>query len=169
MLYRVNENVRPNAWRYGYGFQNVNAINQTVAYGPELLVDGDMEAATTAAWIANSGAVLTKETTTPHGGLRCLRVKALLGDAGAQARQDILTIGKTYRFTGWARTDGVADKALVFHGGASVDVATTTAWTKFDFTATAASAQCLLGSRKATADSDYYCEFDNVSVKELVA
>jgi hypothetical protein len=127
-----------------------------------------MEAADTSAWIANSGAVLSKETTDPHSGLRCLRVKALNGDAAAQARQNaVLVSGKTYRFTGWARIDSVADDAKIYAGSNVVAVTTSTTWTWFDKTLTADNTFAMFGVSYVAADADAYAEFDDVSVQEV--
>jgi hypothetical protein len=75
--------------------------------GAELLVDGDMEAVGVSAWTPNADAVLTKETTNPHGGSQVLRI-ARDGTNNPNARQVILEFGKRYRFNGYARSDGNA-------------------------------------------------------------
>lgn len=83
----------------------------------ELLVDGDMEAADTSAWVSVLSTV-TKETSNPHGGNRVLRV-VKLGSGGRAEQVGILIAGKTYRVHGWARGDGVSTAPSVRVGGGS--------------------------------------------------
>jgi hypothetical protein len=68
--------------------------------GIELLVDGDQEAPTTAAYSAYNNANLTKDTVDPHSGTQCLKV-AYDGTSFPGARQFVTVSGKTYRSAGW--------------------------------------------------------------------
>lgn len=103
---------------------------------PQLLVDGDMEAAGTGAWTAfGSGATLTKETGSPapHGGAQWLKVMGPTASSVA-AQQTIQTIGKTYRVVGWATSDG-AVLPRILDGSTFLWTGTTsTAWQPFDVT-----------------------------------
>lgn len=71
----------------------------------QLLADGDMEKSGVTDWTAGSGATLTKESGGAQDGKLVLRVADT--DWAAAIQSDILTIGKTYRATGWLRTSGV--------------------------------------------------------------
>jgi len=83
--------------------------------GPNILVDGDMEAAGVGAWIAGSSAVLTKGTPALFDGLQKMRV-GYGGSSNPSARQDVLSIGSTYRVTGCAESDGTAVPRLYVIG-----------------------------------------------------
>jgi hypothetical protein len=123
------------------------------------------------AWTPNSGAVLTKEVGSPgSSGDLVLRVTTLSGDSQAQARQDVLTAGKTYRVSGWARTDGAAGvEAEVFIGGVNAGtVSSSNTWAYFEKTATAGSATFLLNTKFLAATSDAWTEWDNISVREVI-
>lgn len=72
----------------------------------DLMIDGNMEAPDTSAYIVPAFGVLTKDTTNPHSGTRCLRI-AYQGNAIAYARQsNKFTVGNQYILTGWMRSDG---------------------------------------------------------------
>lgn len=131
--------------------------------GSEELTDGDMEAATTAAWSAANTAVLSKQTTNPHGGNRLLRV-AYGSQANPIAGQTILTIGKRYRLTGYARGDGTTAPIIrmggvnIFTGGTETDWITVSQ--EFEATATT----IYIGSNGAGGG---YSEWDDVSITEV--
>lgn len=67
---------------------------QTIATAEMLnqATDGNMEAEGTNAYEAVNNATLTKETGTPHGGQRCLRVRAESGKSYGGAKQVITTL-----------------------------------------------------------------------------
>jgi len=92
----------------------------------ELLVDADCEAVGVGDWTAGLGGVPTKETGTPHGGVRCLRVT----DAGeGYAYQTILTVGAAYRASSWIRTDGICT-STAYCGGTALGDNATAAWSR---------------------------------------
>ena len=71
----------------------------------EVLVDGNMEDPGVGYWTQYLGTA-TKETVDPHGGTYWLKFTASAG--GAILYQSVVTVGKRYRFTGWAKSDGNA-------------------------------------------------------------
>lgn len=113
--------VDPSAW-------NPSLVRNCILYGgaylearatrgaQPVLVDGDMEAADTAAWAAYNSAALSKQVGSPGGvGSRVLRVTE-----GAvnfpYAGQDVFTVGNRYRLKpgGYGRSDGVLQACLGF-------------------------------------------------------
>ena len=70
-----------------------------------VIVDGDMEAAGTGSWTAVNDAILTKTTEGVQQGSQALRI-TYDGTSNPFAYQDILTVGKYYKITGFARGDG---------------------------------------------------------------
>ena len=125
-----------------------------------LLVDGDMEFPTTSAWSAGNGATLTKPTTDPVSGTKNLRVTRA-GDWG-DARQTILTIGKSYRAVGWYRSDGTT-VAEVLDTNASLGQTSSTTWVKLDVTFVATGTIF----RLAKNNTGSYAEFDDWQVTPL--
>jgi hypothetical protein len=114
---------------------------------------------TAGSWTA-SGATVSKQTNSPHGGRQVLRV------AGAQyaaSYQTVLTIGKRYRMRGWARGDGgsgqpaIGGLATAFYG------TTSNVWQYFDITSVAVSESLVLYQ---WANATAYAEFDDISVTE---
>jgi hypothetical protein len=128
-------------------------------YNPtNLFTDGDMETAGVAAWTAGGGATLTKQTTDPHGGTQCLRVAG----SGGYARQVILTGGRTYLVTGWARSDGTAVPGVSIQTTPPFPHWTgtnSTSWQYFSFVVTAVGTAVDLNMDASAG----YVEFDNVS------
>jgi len=133
----------------------------------ELLADNDMETAGTAAWTVGNSATLTKETGTRTGGSGTQILQVEHGGASnPYAKQTILTIGKTYRITGWARGNGTANPR--FQDGSSVHWTGTssTDWQEFDVIFTSAGLIATL--QTVTNTITEYSEFDDVSVKLVV-
>lgn len=130
----------------------------------QLLLDGDMEKAGTSDWTATR-ATLTKETGSAEDGSRILRVTATAGTPVSQ--QAILTVGKTYRVTGWARSDGNIPPRI--GDGADGDRfwlgTTSTSWQHFDGTGVAGHADITLNGLGGVATN--YIEFDDVFVTEV--
>lgn len=102
--------------------------------GTQLLTDGDMEAVGVTAWTAFN-CNLTKETGTRTGGTgtKVLRLTST-GVSAAAYQSASVTVGKTYRITGWARSvDGVGQPYLDWVGGAASWIGTvSTSWQYFD-------------------------------------
>ena len=128
---------------------------------PNELTDGDMEASGVTAWTAGGGATLSKQTTNPKEGNQVIRI--VRTGFNSHAAQLILTIGKMYRITGWARGDGtniptVYDTGALWTGGVSTD------WQYFDKTFTAAGATLYI---RTAATVGNYSEFDDIQVIDL--
>jgi hypothetical protein len=133
----------------------------------EVLVDGSMEAVDTSAWTAVLGATLTKEAGTPHSGTQCLRV-AYGGTNHPIAKQICLTVGNTYRVTGWARGDGNA-KPYFYLGVTSSPQwmgTTSTDWQYFDFISPAYLTNYIYLQSYYTGGA-CYCEWDDIQISEV--
>lgn len=133
-------------------------------YGAELLNDGDMEAAGTAAWTGSGAPVLSKQVGAALAGDQVLRI-ARNASNSPSAYQAVLTQGHRYRIKGWARGDGTYLPRVYVDGTYQWTGTVATTWQWFDFvltTATAATA-VYLGSNMTAAG---YVEYDNVSVTE---
>ncbi|NIA02252.1 MAG: hypothetical protein GWP15_02620 [Nitrospirae bacterium] len=130
----------------------------------ELLVDGDMENAGVASWIQSVAGTITKETGAVEDGTQVLRI-AYLSTPNPQYYQVPLTVGKTYRVTGWARGDGTASPRIL-DGTASINWAGTTSssWQYFDVTGVATTTSLILRTMTTGAS---YAEFDDVLVTEV--
>jgi hypothetical protein len=132
--------------------------------GAEVMVDGDMEAATTAAYVAGNAATLTKETGTRTGGsgTKVLRVTRSVSNTPF-AEQNDLIIGKSYEVSAWARSDGNATPRLGL-GTTPFTGTTSTDWQQLGGVAIADSTQLSLQS--VTSTGNEYTEWDDVSVTE---
>ncbi len=131
----------------------------------ELLVDGDMENAGVGDWTVLGNANLTKQTINPKEGSQVMRI-AYNDSTNPSAYQIILTVGKRYRVTGYARSDGVKDPAVINGGVILKSLNTSTSWQYFDVTFVAISTSLII---RATTTSTSYAEFDDVSVKEVTS
>lgn len=134
-----------------------------VRQSANILSDPDVEASNLDAWSVGNLATLTKSSTLPYQGTYCLQV-AFNAVASPYAAQFILTVGKRYRVTGYARGDGVRaplvqDGAVVLWTGTAVNT-----WQAFsaDFTATTTAIRFY-----SNAVAAGYCEFDALSVVEF--
>jgi hypothetical protein len=132
-------------------------------YAPELIVDGNMEAAGTAAWLSGT-ATLTKETGNVLAGKQVLRIAYNASGIG-YAGQAVCVPGKRYRITGWVRSDGGAiprigeNPTFVWVGTAS------TTWQYFDVIASFVYGQPRFYSYPVAAGQ--YTEWDKISCKEI--
>ena len=171
MLYSVDRNLRPNCIRYGYGEESLdNAIRQGLRLGGNLLVDGNMEAANTSAWTAARSATLSKESGGCCDGKQVLRV-AYGGLVNPSATQDVLTLGKVYRISGWARSDGSGEPYVVVSGGPEEILwqgGTSGLWKRFDVI-TSPIATVTLVKLYNVGGEGTYVEYDNVAAQEVVA
>ncbi len=131
-----------------------------------LLTDGDMEAGGVGDWGVSQNPLLTKETGTRTGGSGTQILKVAYIDTGSPtARQAIISVGKNYRVTGWAKGDGsVAPQVL--DSGATINWTGTssTSWQKFDIVSAAGGTSLLL--RSLAVGVGEFCEFDDVSIVE---
>jgi hypothetical protein len=113
-------------------------------------------------WDPGNSGLLSKSTVAPHGGSQSLRI-TYNGSTQPNTRQTILTVGKSYRVTGWARGDGGSAYPTVRHGGTLIWTGTTSnTWQAFDEVFTTGATQFRLYNNVATG----YVEFDDLSVTE---
>lgn len=129
-----------------------------------VLVDGDMEAATTSDWTAVNNATLSKQTGTPHGGTRVLRV-AYNGTANPAAAQNTLIVGAVYRIKGWVRSGGTGIPRVMCGSAATAWQGTnSTSWQEVNIERTAAGNTYFYLYNIASGAS--YCEFDDFVVTQ---
>lgn len=145
-------------------FDDVTVSLDTHVRTGELLLDGNMETSGTATWIPGSHVILSKETGAPHGGSQVIRLTTVAG-GNAVGGQLILTLGKTYRATGYARSDSASSTTpgIYLTAGGAIWIGTTSAsWQPFDFTFKPGSSIFYLFGA-----GSQYVEFDDVSVTEV--
>jgi hypothetical protein len=123
---------------------------------PNLLSDGDMEAFGASAWGIAGGATLSKQGSA-HAGKQCLRVYHPTNHAGAS--QAVLTTGKQYHVTGWARSDGVGLPRVYANNTIMWTGTTSTAWQYIDGIGIADGSAAGLWKIGA---NDSYVEFDDI-------
>ena len=145
--------------------RTIGSAGQWTVLGPELVTDGDMELAGTANWSSSRGAILSKQTTTPFEGTRCLRVAYGL-QTNYRCLQNLgLTVGQTYRFSVRARSDGFEVPYIADNPGDGFGVGTTsTSWQLLTADIVAASVYVWLGV-VGHAPAGSYVEFDLCSVR----
>jgi hypothetical protein len=151
-------------------FDDVTVTPDTSIRPGELLQDADMEAAGTGVWSTGNIASISKQSTSPHGGSQVLRVQVGGANGSPITYQPLLT-GKTYRVTGYARSDGTATPK-VDDGGGNVKWSGTTStnWQAFDVTFVQSStlvASGILFHTQGTPSSSDYTEWDDLSVTEV--
>ena len=128
-----------------------------------VVVDGNMEKVGVGDWTATNNPTITKEITDPKRGTRNIKI-AYNGSNLPSVYQSILTAGKTYRYTGWARSDGTwLPKIYV---GVYLECATISGdWEYFDFTNTPTGPLFYLGNNIMGAG---YSEWDDIRVEEVL-
>jgi len=152
---------------------NTGLYPQAVAFPADPFVDGDCELPGTANWVALNAAI-SKDTTQPYQGSRCLRVvqSGPGGTFGAvrQAVAAIVTVGNTYRLTGAARSvDGAAAPQLVGGSGTVIWEGTnSTAWQTYDLVWQSAVDATLYWGRKDNTVARTF-EFDSLTCTPLNA
>jgi hypothetical protein len=165
--YAVNRNVRPNVVWYGYGGESLdNAIRQGLALGPELLTDGDMEAAGTAAW-GSTGLTLTKDTTIKYSGAQSMKCAKSAAGTGSLYSNDTITIGKVYCISGQVKSDGTSKGRISQLGVSAFDSTTGGSWESFSVDVVATVVQPLFQTVDGTTGN--FVHWDNISIKEVVA
>ena len=127
-----------------------------------LLTDGNMEAATTAAWTAGASATLTKETGTPHGGSRVLRIARNAVNNPYAYEAAVISSGVWYRLQGWARSDGNAVPAVYDPVSVIWTGTTSTDWQPFDLTFLSAGTTVSILSTTSTGTE--YTEWDDLTL-----
>lgn len=97
--------------------------------------DGDMQALDCSAWTSSGQAILTKNTASPHDGVRYLNIAAGGYYSYAYAYQPgILVVGRIYRCRGWARGDGVRAPVIYLYNTELICGTASTDWQWFDVT-----------------------------------
>lgn len=136
----------------------------------EVLADGDCESTT--GWTGDTDSVLSVETASPDSD-NAIRITAVTPLAGAQTpsmSQSVMVIGKEYRITGRARSDGthlpkVGTKGTgVFWTGTN-----STSWQDFDVTFTADHAEIELLFTTTDPGVGEYVEFNTLSLKRTTS
>lgn len=146
-----------------WGETDTKSFPNCVVLPNDPLVDGNMEAATTAAWTQIGGDTLSKEAVGAKEGTRWIKVtKTTPATPYAYATQVCLTNGNTYRITGWAKSDGTL-LPEVWAGGAIISWIGTasTDWQWFDITVVADGVRFYLGWSSTT---NGYVGFDDVKI-----
>jgi hypothetical protein len=136
--------------------------------GTNLLKDGNMEDTSPGIpfWSTGGSATLSKQTTTPRSGLRCLRVARSTVN-NPYAHQSPLVSGLRYRVSGWARSDGFAIPSVVADGQQLFVGTTSTEWQPFEFFVDVGTASVQIQLFTITSTGTEYCEFDEVSVQKV--
>jgi len=148
-------------------YDDVTVVEDTSLRQGEIMQDPDMETTSTSDWIAVNSANLTKDTGSPNGGSRNLRI-ARNGTNNPRARQSILANGKTYRITGYARSGqgaGVGQLATIVNSTNLTNV-TSTSWTYFEATFIGQGGTLDFQCGSVTVDGQY-CDVDDISVTEV--
>lgn len=137
-------------------------------FGPELMIDGDMEAPDASAYTSISSAVLTKVPDFENPNDQVLDV-AYGGSPTPQARQfpPGLTVGKTYEVSCRARNaSGLANVKPRIQISSDLDEGTDSAdWQVLGFSATVTGTNILLRATNLSAAGSV--QFDDVSIKEV--
>ncbi len=145
-----------------WNFKDV-ATRTELGSGLDVALDGNMEAVGTTDWTALYGAALSKQTGSPYSGVQVLRVTYGGTNNPSAANNGPTVIGRTYRATGWARSDGSGVPRFQ-DGFTSMWTGTTsTDWQEFDVTYVAVATGCRLNCQTSGAA---FAEFDQVKVVE---
>lgn len=128
--------------------------------------DWDMERADTTRWTVYTNATLSKETTTPHGGARCLRITPTT-EGNSIVYQSLFVAGNMYRIAGYARSDGSRTPQIGDWVKGNKWVGTTSvSWQTIDTLFTAQHANFTLGCG-GLATQTGYVEFDDFGFTNL--
>ena len=142
-----------------WGETDLNNFPTAITTATVPLVDGNMESVDTVAWSYYNYATLSKQTTSPHSGIRNLRA-TYNGTGSGGCYQTVLTAGQKYHVTGWYRTDGTCTAVAEIN---NTDATTTsTNWTYFDFTKVAAGTRAYFYSNMTSAGQ--WVEFDDIKI-----
>jgi len=146
-------------------FDSVVLTSDTTIRPGELLQDANMEATGAPNWTANVNATLSKQTNAPQGGNQVIRV-TYGGSSSDFANQPVGVAGKTYRATGYARSDGTANVRVANASTSAVWIGTnSTSWQYFDVTFIQTGTNVKFGG--SSMGSGNYVEYDDVSVTEV--
>lgn len=140
-----------------------------------LMVDGDMELSGVATWLSFSGAILTKDTTSPHSGTQALRLTAGTAGTGGCYILNSGWAGNAYVpygvfiLSGWARGNGTSVPAIsqVYAGGGSYTVWTgtsSTTWQPFAVIIDTEQISAPFYLRHSVGGVGNWVEFDDLSL-----
>ena len=129
-----------------------------------LVVDGNMAKVGVADWRTYASVTITKDTTDPYRGTQNLRL-TYVDQTTPNCFQIILTIGKTYRITGWGRGDGTYYPKLYIAPTFIWNGSVANVWQPFDLIVTATSASFVFSNSLTGAG---YVEWDDIRVVEVI-
>lgn len=131
--------------------------------GANLVVDGDMEAATvTPPWSPSAACTPTKSLVDPHSGSRCL---VLTTTSYGYVTQVLFVGGRTYHGVGYGAGDGVSGKARVLIGGTNPwEGTTSTVWQRWELVTTVAADLALYLQNWQAVPG--YSRHDDVDIRE---
>jgi uncharacterized membrane protein len=133
-----------------------------------VLADLDMEAANVSAYTPYYTTTISKQTTAPHSGTRCLRAANTPGQPCAVRMTHTVPVGNRVKVSGYARTDGVAGNTVkLYPSGAALvsgTVATTT-WQLLSLDDTVGGDGTFWFEKPALNGN--YIEIDDVAVENL--
>lgn len=136
--------------------------------GTELTNNGTFETGNPpTGWAAGGSATLSQQSGTRTGGSGSfvLRVAWNSVPGNSVAVQTLFTRGKTYRVTGYLRSDGVMIPYVADTGNVIFQGTTSTSWQYFDVIRVASTSQIFIGGSNTGLSS--YAEFDDISVTEV--
>jgi len=134
----------------------------------DVIIDGDMEAADTSAY-GSADAALTKEHGSPHSGIHCLRITATAG-AGVKyprAYETVWVVGKSYRISGVAKSDGTMIPIFFTVNPFPWTGTTSTSCQHFSVDWVSDGVDCMFGFTVTDPAGTEYVEFDDITVYNL--
>jgi len=151
----------------------VEHVGKTTNAEQQLLADGDMEAADTSSWAfscSGTGGSNSKVAGAAEDGNQVIEVTRTGTSGYCYVRQAILTLGKTYRVTGWVKSDEVSVPRILMGNGLAVGsywngTTSTAEWQWADFVGQPSNNTSLyLGTTDLLTDG--FVEFDDITVTE---
>lgn len=144
--------------------------------------EGGVAAAGWTRYVFTGTPVFASDSAVAHSGTRSVRIGATAAARGTVYQQVAVAVGKTYRISGWMKTENVSNKALVrfqvprTSGGALLvnfaEAKGSTDWTRFETTVTIPSDATLPATIKVEAfleNSTGTVWFDDFAIEEWVA
>ena len=136
----------------------------TVVPTGQLINDGDMEMDGTAEW-GSANATLSKVTASGlPAGLTSAMHHVATGVA-SRAQQSVLTVGRKYRVTGWARGDGTNSPRVKLGNVTVWDGTTSTSWQRIDAEGVPDTTYFYMYSRPTNGS---YVEYTGLDIREVL-
>ncbi|MFA6161586.1 MAG: hypothetical protein WC766_05465 [Patescibacteria group bacterium] len=154
-------------------FDNITITEYKGAVGvtdKQLLVDGNMEASGNVAWGLYTAATFSKSTDAKSG-KQSFKITAT-GAGAAKGLTNVLTAGKVFKITGWAKSDGIRIPTIESQTTGSLWTGTTAAtWQYINIVtprivAGTFAARLLLGTN-STGSAGQYILFDDIMVTQM--